>query len=58
MKCETCFRRCDLEKGQVGFCKGRMNIDGFIVDRNYGKITSLALDPLKKSLWLSFIPDL
>lgn len=56
MICETCFRKCDISKGQTGFCKGRMNEDGYIIDRNYGKITSLALDPIEKKPLARFLP--
>lgn len=48
MKCTTCFRECELKEGQIGFCKARENIGNMIVDRNYGKITSAALDPIEK----------
>ncbi len=56
MKCEVCFRHCDLEEGQTGFCKGRINRNNQIVDRNYGRISSAALDPIEKKPLMRFCP--
>jgi len=47
MICELCFHRCDLSEGQTGFCRARACQDGKIVPLNYGKITSIALDPIE-----------
>ena len=46
MICELCFHRCDLSEGQTGFCRARACQNGKIVPLNYGKITSIALDPV------------
>ena len=48
MICELCFHHCDLFEGQTGFCRARACRDGVIVPLNYGKVTSLALDPIEK----------
>lgn len=56
MKCEVCFRKCDLSEGQEGFCKGRINRDGKIVAKNYGRISSAALDPMEKKPLVRFHP--
>ena len=48
MICELCFHRCDLSEGQTGFCRARACRDGMIVPLNYGKITSIALEPIEK----------
>ncbi len=37
-----------LEEGQIGICGARQNVKGEIRCRNYGQITSLALDPIEK----------
>lgn len=47
-ECSVCFRQCRLEEGQIGFCRGRICKDGVVQARNYGQITSLALDPIEK----------
>jgi len=56
MKCPVCFRHCDLAEGQVGFCQARTNQHGRIVPRNYGAITSIALDPIEKKPLRLFHP--
>jgi len=47
--CDICPRRCSLNEGQTGFCRARINRAGVIVCETYGRVTSLALDPSKKS---------
>lgn len=48
IKCELCFHRCELAEEQTGFCRARICRDGAVVPLNYGKLTSLALDPIEK----------
>ena len=55
-KCIVCHNHCDLEEGQVGLCKGRICRDGKVVARNYGHITSIALDPIEKKPLNLFYP--
>ena len=47
-RCEVCFRHCELKEGQTGFCGARICRDGTITAKSYGKLTSLALDPIEK----------
>lgn len=47
-KCEVCFRHCDIPEGGIGFCMARGCKDGHVYPKSYGKITSLALDPIEK----------
>jgi len=56
MICELCFHRCDLSEGQTGFCRARACRDGVVVSLNYGKLTSLALDPIEKKPLRRFRP--
>ena len=46
--CQTCPRRCRLAPGALGACRARRNAGGTIVADNYGRVTSLALDPIEK----------
>lgn len=55
-KCELCFHRCQLAEGQIGFCRARIRRDGAVVPLNYGKLTSLALDPIEKKPLRRFRP--
>ncbi len=56
MKCQVCFRHCDLSPGQTGFCRARKNNGEAIVADNYGLITSIALDPIEKKPLKRFHP--
>ena len=56
MICELCFHHCNLSEGQTGFCRARACRNGAIVPLNYGKITSLALDPIEKKPLRRFHP--
>ena len=55
-KCNVCFRQCELDEGQTGFCGGRICADGRVRAANYGRITALALDPIEKKPLNRFHP--
>ncbi len=55
-KCEVCFRHCTIPEGGRGFCGARTCTDGAVTAENYGKITSLALDPIEKKPLRRFHP--
>ena len=46
--CPVCPRHCHLTDGQTGFCRARRNVGGKVVAVNYGRVTSVALDPTEK----------
>lgn len=46
--CDVCFRHCKIKEDASGFCGGRTCHNGQIVAANYGKLTSVALDPIEK----------
>lgn len=54
--CKLCFHHCALAEGQTGLCRARANRDGRIVPLNYGRLTSLALDPIEKKPLRRFHP--
>ena len=56
MKCSVCPHHCEIKEGQSGICYARTCVDGVIVPRNYGQITSLALDPIEKKPLNRFYP--
>ncbi len=55
-RCEVCFRHCTLSEGQRGFCGARICENGAVISENYGKITSVALDPIEKKPLNRFHP--
>ena len=55
-RCGVCFRHCELAEGQRGFCGARICAGGAVLPENYGRITSLALDPIEKKPLRRFRP--
>ena len=56
MICNTCFRHCNIPEGGLGFCGARTCTDGTVTAANYGRVTSLALDPIEKKPLARFMP--
>lgn len=56
MTCDVCMHRCSLENGQTGICRARGNRGNGIVPLNYGRLTSMALDPIEKKPLRMFCP--
>ncbi|MBR3053072.1 MAG: radical SAM protein, partial [Firmicutes bacterium] len=54
--CNTCFRQCNIPEGGLGFCGARTCENGQVKAANYGKVTSLALDPIEKKPLARFHP--
>lgn len=54
--CAICPRACTLAEGQTGLCHARTAIGGQVIDANYGRVTSLALDPIEKKPLARFRP--
>ena len=48
MRCETCPHRCEVGPGQMGRCRARGWRDGEVAPLSYGRLTSLAMDPVEK----------
>lgn len=55
-KCNLCFRQCNITEGSFGFCGVRTCKDGKVIPANYGKLTSIALDPIEKKPLNRFHP--
>ena len=56
MRCNVCHNMCDLNEGNTGLCRARVCRDGVIQCENYGRITSIALDPIQKKPLKLFHP--
>ena len=54
--CEICPHRCSIEEGKTGFCRARVNSGGKITCVSYGRLTSIALDPIEKKPLARFFP--
>ena len=54
--CPVCPHHCRLPEGAYGRCRARRNIEGRVVCANYGKVSSIALDPIEKKPLAFFYP--
>ena len=54
--CPICPHACSLKEDQFGICGARRASGGVVVADNYGKLTSLALDPIEKKPLSRFHP--
>ncbi|WP_417228599.1 AmmeMemoRadiSam system radical SAM enzyme [Thermophilibacter sp.] len=54
--CGVCPRHCRLAPGALGACRARRNVGGAVVPDAYGRVTSLALDPVEKKPLARFRP--
>ncbi len=54
--CQVCPHHCRLEEGKLGRCHARCGKGDTTVSVNYGKITSVALDPIEKKPLAFFHP--
>ena len=56
LACDVCPRHCRLSPGDLGACRARRNVGDAIVAESYGRLTSLALDPVEKKPLARFMP--
>lgn len=54
--CLLCPHHCHIEEGKTGICRVRKNIGGTLYALTYGKVSSLALDPVEKKPLYHFYP--
>lgn len=54
--CDVCPKRCLRLEGERGFCLARKVTDGVMCPLYYGKVISLALDPIEKKPFYRFHP--
>lgn len=56
IKCNVCPHGCSLDEGRTGLCGVRKNEGGRNVSTNYGRLSSIALDPIEKKPLMCFYP--
>ncbi|MDI3477236.1 MAG: pyruvate formate lyase activating enzyme, partial [Thermoanaerobacterium sp.] len=54
--CLLCPQNCIINDGKYGFCRARKNEGGVLYSENYGKIASIAMDPIEKKPLYHFMP--
>ncbi len=56
VQCNLCPHNCILKDKQWGICKVRQVQNGKLYDRGYGRVSSLAIDPVEKKPLYHFYP--
>ena len=56
IKCGLCPHYCTINDNKTGKCGARTNKDGTLYASSYGKVTSIALDPIEKKPLYMFHP--
>lgn len=56
VKCELCFRECELVESQVGTCRNRINKDGTLYSLVYGRPCAQQIDPIEKEPVFHMLP--
>jgi pyruvate formate lyase activating enzyme len=54
--CFLCSHHCRIAPSGKGFCNVRENIDGTLFTNSYGKVISMAIDPIEKKPLYHFLP--
>ena len=54
--CDVCHHHCHIPEGKTGLCRARMNRNGTNFPANFGRITSIAVDPIEKKPLYGFYP--
>ena len=54
--CPVCPHHCALAEGETGWCRARGAQNGAVVSLNYGRVASLALDPVEKKPFARWMP--
>ena len=56
VQCRLCPHHCLVKPGERGRCRVRENRDGTLFSLNYGRVTSVAMDPIEKKPLYHFHP--
>ncbi|MDP4210001.1 MAG: AmmeMemoRadiSam system radical SAM enzyme [Bacteroidota bacterium] len=56
VRCRLCPHHCLIGEGQTGLCRVRKNEQGVLVAENYGRLSSVHLDPIEKKPLYHFYP--
>lgn len=57
VRCKLCPHNCKISNNKTGICQVRKNIDGKLYSINYGKVSSLGIDPVEKKPLYHFHPQ-
>ncbi|MDO8735005.1 MAG: AmmeMemoRadiSam system radical SAM enzyme [Elusimicrobiota bacterium] len=57
VKCNLCPWRCTIAPKQRGLCRTRENQDGKLITLNYGRVSTVNIDPIEKKPFFHFMPS-
>ncbi len=56
IQCTLCPHYCEVRPGKAGSCRVRKNLNGTLVTEVFGKVSSMAVDPVEKKPLYHFFP--
>lgn len=56
INCFLCPHLCEISEGRYGLCRSRYHNGEALIAKNYGRITSIALDPIEKKPLYHYYP--
>ncbi|MBE0476082.1 MAG: AmmeMemoRadiSam system radical SAM enzyme [Coriobacteriia bacterium] len=56
VRCRLCPHGCRIAEGRAGICGVRRNVDGTLMAMTYGRISSIAVDPIEKKPVFHYFP--
>jgi len=56
VQCGLCPHACSIAQGREGICGVRRNVDGRLVALTYGRVSSIAADPIEKKPVFHYFP--
>ncbi len=56
VRCLACPRYCLIPEGKRGACRSKINSNGVLCEVNYGKVSSVAMDPIEKKPLFHYYP--
>jgi pyruvate formate lyase activating enzyme len=56
VRCGLCPHRCSIGEGHEGICGVRRNVKGRLVALTYGRVSSIAVDPIEKKPVFHYFP--
>ena len=56
VQCLLCPHQCIIQENSRGICKVRKNFNGELISENYGKVCSMAFDPIEKKPLYHYFP--
>lgn len=56
IKCLLCPHGCEIDVEKSGICRSKVNYGGQLYTKNYGKISSVGIDPIEKKPLYHFYP--